>query len=152
VSPRHLRVLAASAALALVLAACGGDADVVERGDEPTGGATTDAGATPTEDATDPAAPSPTPTEAAAGTVLEFTVAGGEVTGGEDRATVPVGDEVTIHVTADGDDEIHVHGYDLHQDVVAGEEATLTFTADIPGVFEVELEDSGLVLTKLEVR
>lgn len=82
---------------------------------------------------------------------IEITVSGGEVDG---PGTVPLdaGTDVELVVTSDVDDHIHVHGYDIFQGVTAGEPATLTFTADIPGVFEVELEDSGAHLVDLQVR
>ena len=65
---------------------------------------------------------------------------------------VALGDEVTIAVTADTADQVHVHGYDELVDVRPGEVAQVRFTADIPGVFEVELEDAGLPLLELTVR
>lgn len=80
---------------------------------------------------------------------LEVTVEGGEVSG-DTEATVPVGTDVTIEVSADTDDRIHVHGYDLYADVSDGS-GTVEFTADIPGVFEVELEESGTLLVELTV-
>lgn len=92
-----------------------------------------------------------TTTTEAAGTVIEVTVTGGSVDGGVVRTKVPVGENVTIRVTADSADEVHVHGYDLYADVAPGTAAEITFTADIPGVFEVELEGSGLQLVRLEV-
>jgi hypothetical protein len=54
-------------------------------------------------------------------------------------------------VDADVADEVHVHGYDLVADVAPGSPAELTFLADIPGVFEVELESSHVELLRLEV-
>jgi len=126
------------------LVSCGGDS--AEDDPSPTAPATT---ATPTT------TPNPTssPTEPPdAGIVITLTVSGGEVTGADERVSVPIGSEVTIQVTTDVDDEVHVHGYDLRRDVAAGEQATMTFTADIPGVFEVELEDAGLPLVSLEVQ
>ena len=65
---------------------------------------------------------------------------------------VALGDEVTIAVTADTADHVHVHGYDELVDIRPGEVARVRFTADIPGVFEVELEDAGLPLLELTVR
>jgi hypothetical protein len=47
---------------------------------------------------------------------------------------------------------VHVHGYDLTVDTVPGQPVTVEFTADIPGVFEVELEESKLPLTRLQVQ
>jgi len=54
-------------------------------------------------------------------------------------------------VTADVVDEVHVHGYDLFADVAPGAPATINFVADIPGVWEVELEGAGALLVELEV-
>lgn len=56
-----------------------------------------------------------------------------------------------MRVTADVSDEVHVHGYDVFADVAPEAPAELTLTADIPGIFEVELESSGLVLFDLQV-
>jgi hypothetical protein len=76
-----------------------------------------------------------------------------EVTGDfrADRTEVAVGEVVLIRVTADETDQIHVHGYDVYGEVMPGMPAEVRFTADIPGVFEVELEGSGTLLTTLEV-
>ncbi|MFP5351379.1 MAG: hypothetical protein ACLGIB_02295 [Actinomycetota bacterium] len=80
---------------------------------------------------------------------IEVTVDGGEASG-DTEARVATGTEVTIEVTSDADDRIHVHGYDLHADVSNGS-GTVGFTADIPGVFEVELEEAGIVVVELTV-
>lgn len=85
------------------------------------------------------------------GIVVEVTVAGGAVHGGLQRKTIPVGSAVVLRVTSDVADEVHLHGYDLKQDVEAGSTAEISFTADIPGVFEAELENAGLKLVELEV-
>jgi hypothetical protein len=85
------------------------------------------------------------------GTVISVGYSGGAVSGDTGRNEVAIGDEVTIEITSDAADEVHIHGYDELIDVAAGETAVLTFTADIPGVFEVELESSGLLLFQLEV-
>jgi heme/copper-type cytochrome/quinol oxidase subunit 2 len=44
-----------------------------------------------------------------------------------------------------------VHGYDLKGDVAPGRPAIIEFTANVPGVFEVELEEAGLKLVELQV-
>ena len=49
-------------------------------------------------------------------------------------------------------DEVHIHGYDLMADVAPGQPATIRFKATAPGIFEIELEDRGLVIAQLEVR
>ena len=74
----------------------------------------------------------------------------GEVDGGG-RVEVAQGSRVRLTVEADVTDEVHVHGYDLFAEVAPGRPATLEFLADIPGIFEVELEESQLHLLELEV-
>ena len=81
---------------------------------------------------------------------IEVSVEGDQVSG-DTEVTVPTGTEVSIEVMSDATDTIHVHGYDLHEDVDEGSNAMVSFTADIPGVFEVELEEAGLLLVELTV-
>ena len=80
-----------------------------------------------------------------------MSVAGGEVSGDTGRVPVALGDTVTLVVTSDAADELHVHGYDLTAAVAADRPTTLSFTADTPGVFEVELHDAGAALLSLQV-
>lgn len=70
---------------------------------------------------------------------------------GETRITVPLGEDVVVTVESDVVDHVHLHGYDIFADVAPGAPATIEFTADIPGIFEVELEESGERLVELEV-
>jgi hypothetical protein len=84
-------------------------------------------------------------------TRLEITYAGGAVVGGVSRYPVPRGSTVTLLVHSDVADEVHLHGYDRKVDVPAGGTAELTFTADLPGTFEVELESRGAPLARLLV-
>jgi hypothetical protein len=79
-------------------------------------------------------------------------VKNGKVSGVEDTVEVAVGDEVVLVVSSDEPDEVHVHGYDEMDDVGPGEKAEIEFTADIPGEFEVELEETGQLLFELQVR
>jgi hypothetical protein len=55
-------------------------------------------------------------------------------------------------VTSDRSDELHVHGYDKTVPLAPGSPAVVQFVADLPGVFEVETHDSGLLLFQLVVR
>ena len=64
---------------------------------------------------------------------------------------VAVGEEVTLVVTSDVADEIHVHGYDLTLALSPSRPTQLSFGATVPGVFEVELHDAGTVLLTLQV-
>lgn len=76
------------------------------------------------------------------------------VTGDPDTLRYQRGDTVRLRVTAGPGDvtEIHVHGYDRELAVPAGETKTLSFKADLEGVFEVEDHHTGQLLAKLEVR
>jgi hypothetical protein len=82
---------------------------------------------------------------------VEVAVAGGAVTGGVQRFAVPLGSTVEVVVASDVADEVHLHGYDRTAYVTAGATTTLRFVADLPGVFDVELEQRSLPLTQLQV-
>ncbi|WP_241037469.1 hypothetical protein [Blastococcus litoris] len=90
-------------------------------------------------------------TTASTGQRIEVTVTGGQVSGDTGRVPVPAGEHVTLVVTSDVADELHVHGYDLEAEVPPGTPATVEFDATIPGVFEVELHEAGTVLLSLQV-
>ncbi len=79
------------------------------------------------------------------------TITDGSVETASDRVEVEVGQTVSIMIEADVAEEVHVHGYDLFGDVAPGSPTTIALTADVPGVFEVELEGSGLFLFELQV-
>jgi hypothetical protein len=85
-----------------------------------------------------------------AGEGPSFVVSDGEVEGPR-QVAVNVGEEVVFTVETDTVDEVHVHGYDMTVPVKPGEAATIRLRADIPGVFEVELEEAHLQLTQLRV-
>ena len=76
----------------------------------------------------------------------------GRVVGGAPQVQVALGDTVAVSVLADRADSIHVHGYDVIVDVPVGVETKLEFVANVPGVFEIELEDRGLLLVSVTVR
>lgn len=82
---------------------------------------------------------------------VEVRVEGGAVVVGPGELAVDLGSEVRMMVVTDTADHIHVHGYDLFFDISPGEEVEIEFVADVPGVFEIELEDIGLLLLELEV-
>lgn len=83
-------------------------------------------------------------------TLIEIVVTGGTVDRVE-RFDLPLDGAVRLVVTADVSDEIHLHGYDLHADVAPGRDAVVEFDATIPGVFEIEMEDSGVLIGELQV-
>jgi heme/copper-type cytochrome/quinol oxidase subunit 2 len=61
------------------------------------------------------------------------------------------GDTVRFRVRSSEPDHVHVHGYDLLKDVVPGKITRMSFKADITGIFEIELEDSGKEIARLRV-
>ena len=68
-----------------------------------------------------------------------------------DRLTVPNNTNLRVVVIADVTDEVHVHGYDLMAEVAPGAPAVIAFTANIPGRFEIELEERGREIAQLTV-
>ena len=82
--------------------------------------------------------------------VIELLLVDGALDGGARRESVALGDTVTVRVSGNTTDEVHVHGYDLYIHLVEGA-GELTFEASIPGVFEIELEGSHTLLVRLEV-
>lgn len=79
-------------------------------------------------------------------------VEGGEPRGGLAELDYSKGEKVELKVESDVADEVHVHGYDLFEEVSAGGTARFSFKADIDGVYEVELERSGVQLAQLTVK
>ena len=92
-----------------------------------------------------------TTTEAAKPTVVSIVIVKGVPKDGIVRESVDKGDRVVLVVKSDVADENHLHGYDIMRDVTAGGTARLPFTATLPGVFEVELEDHGVQIAELTV-
>lgn len=83
---------------------------------------------------------------------ISVRISDGKVDGVPARVEVDRGTQVRIEVTSDRRDELHVHGYDKTLQLAPGSPATLQFLADVPGVFEVETHDGGLLLFQLLVR
>ncbi len=124
------RAAAGAALAAVLLTGCAGTAPAEAGGGAPAGSA---------------------PATQDAGQRIDVTVTAGRVSGDTGRVPVPLGETVTLTVTGDAADEVHLHGYDLTAPLAAGRPATLTFVADVPGVFEAELHGSGTVLLTLQV-
>jgi hypothetical protein len=81
---------------------------------------------------------------------IEVSYANGAVSPRGYTAKVKLGAKVHLVVHADVSDEVHVHTYDKKADVTGGV-ATIDFTADIPGLFEIELESHSYTLLHLQV-
>jgi hypothetical protein len=128
-----------AAAGTLSLAGCGGGSSSSTSGSPTTVGTTTTAAPTTT---------SATPVAK----VITIRIVGGKPVGGITRETVKESALVDLVVHSDVADEVHLHGYDLHQDVKPGGTARIRFQAKIPGVFEAELENRKLQILELTVK
>ncbi len=71
---------------------------------------------------------------------------------GPGRIEVDLGETVQFDFVSDVADELHIHGYDLRYEIVVNEPLVVELVADIPGIFEVEMEEAGLLVTELVVQ
>ena len=67
------------------------------------------------------------------------------------RVTVERNDIVELVVTAQTATEVHIHGYNHLIPVEAGQSTAFRFVADLGGVFEIELEETGAQVATLQV-
>lgn len=140
----NTRTLVLPALAAVLLTGCSAgtdpdDADLVQPQQQPAVSAPADP--TPTQEAAPPIAPR----------LIEASFEAGQVRTAESRVEVSRGDQVVLRITSDVAEEVHVHGYDLVFDVPAGGTVEKSFTADLPGQWEVELHDAGRPMLVLKV-
>ena len=155
----HRKLVATAALSLLALAACGSD--------EPTPPAaaptTQPAPTTTTAEAPAPATEAPATTattaeataptaaaEPAADVVISVVIVDGRIEA-ERRYEASLGDTVELRAISDIAEELHLHGYDQLLRLEAGVEASLTFEADLPGVWEAELHFSDREVFQLQV-
>lgn len=133
-----MRIAATLLACALTVTGCGGS-------DEPSARKST---TEPSSSRTTPSNP-----DTSEGVGFTITIMDGKVTPQGDRIDVPVGAEVTMEVTSDADEELHVHSDPEHTfEVKAGEPNTFTFTIDTPGQVAVEAHHLGVTVVQLVVK
>lgn len=120
----------------VVLAACGGDDDTTSAGTTTSAETTT----APTENT-----PPPKPA------IETIVVRDGAPVGGVQELEFDAGDRIRFRVRSNVADEVHVHGYDVTEEVPAGGSALFSFPADIEGIFEVELHHSEEQIAELRV-
>lgn len=152
-----MRLAATALALtaALALAGCGGRADAP--GTTPAAptapAASTASGGTPSGSASPSGAASADASPSTpAGTTIDVTVSGSDVEPNGERVKVPVGQPVTLRVTADAPGEVHVHStpeqeFEYQKGVT---ELTLT-NLDQPGIVEVESHTLDKLILQLQV-
>ena len=136
-----IAALIAVVAVVVLLVAGGGSDDEQEAAATPT--ATATATAAPGADATE----TPTPTATATPKPQPPLLQAGKVT----EIEVKEGQTVRFRVTSDEDEEIHVHGYDIEEEVPAGETINVSFPATITGIFEIEFHHSEEQIGSLRV-
>ena len=116
-------------AATLVLAGCGGDTD------------------------TGTVSSSPTDKGSSGPVVVDIAVKDGKVAPQGDRVDVKVGQKITLHITSDAEEAIHVHSEPEHEyEVGPGDDVEKSFTIDTPGQIAVEAHHLDLTIVQLVVR
>ena len=120
-----------------------------DESDEPTTAPTTAATTTATPDEGNPAGGgNPNEPESDVATIV---VENGQPVGGVKELSFTKGEDIQFVVDSDVADEVHLHGYDVGQDVEAGGKTEFDVPATIEGVFEVELEERVVPLAEITV-
>ena len=140
----------------LVLAGCGGSDDSsgsASPSNTPTSAPSTAPTSVPVTTPTPGDGPSNTadPSKDQADVVVNVTVANGKVSPSGASIKVAAGQSVLITAISDADEELHIHGYDKELELTPGKSASVKFTADMKGTFEVETHKSGKLVAKLVV-
>jgi hypothetical protein len=135
-----MRIAAAVFAAALLMAGCGG----------------TDTGSVSSSPNPSPSKQGPESSagEATDAVVVDIAVKDGTVTPQGDRVDVKVGQEVTLRITSDAHDTIHVHS-DPEQEFEIGKGEDVvekSFTIDTPSQIAVEAHHLDLTIVQLVVR
>ena len=141
----------------LVLAGCGGgDSDSGSSIPSPSAPASTPASVptmTPTPGKPNTSSPSNTadPSGEQADVTVDVTVANGKVNPSGATIKVKAGQTVLVTAVSDAADEVHIHGYDKELPLTPGKPASVKFTANMKGTFEIETHESGKLVAKLVV-
>jgi hypothetical protein len=121
-----MKIVTVLLAAALLLAGCGGSSD---------DGADRDA---PAQDT---------------GVVVDIAIKDGKATPQGARVEVAAGEKITLSITSDAEEEIHVHSEPEHTYQVApGDAVSETFTIDTPGQVAVEAHHLDVTIVQLVVR
>ena len=85
--------------------------------------------------------------------VVDIAVKDGKVTPQGDRVDAKVGQKITLHITADADEEIHVHSEPEHEyEVKPGDDVEKSFTIKTPGQVAVEAHHLDVTIVQLVVK
>jgi plastocyanin len=93
------------------------------------------------------------PAKPATGVTVDIAVKDGKVTPQGKRVDVKAGQKITLHITSDADEEVHVHSEPEHEyEVAAGDDTTHSFSIDTPGQVAVEAHHLDATIVQLVVR
>ncbi|NIK62045.1 cupredoxin domain-containing protein [Kribbella shirazensis] len=143
----------------LVLAGCGGDETGGTETPSPSAPASTPTATsslptnTPAPSSPNTSAPSNTadPSGEQADVTVDVTVANGKVNPSGATIKVKSGQTVLVKAVSDAADQLHIHGYDKELALTPGKPASVKFTANMKGTFEIETHESGKLVAKLVV-
>jgi len=128
-----MKRIAVAFAAALVLAGCGGS-----------------------DTGTVSSSPNPEQSSAAESSedvVVDIAVKDGKVTPQGDRVDVKVGQKITLRITSDARETIHVHSEPGQEfEIGEGDDVEKSFTIDKPGQIAVEAHHLGVTIVQLVVR
>jgi hypothetical protein len=90
---------------------------------------------------------------AGTGATVDVTIKDGKAEPSGKVVEVGKGEQVTLNITSDIDDEIHVHSTPDHSfPVTAGQQLQETFSFGAPGTYEMESHRLEKLIVKFEVR
>ena len=89
----------------------------------------------------------------AAPLVIDVTIANGRVTPTNATLQAKVRQQITLHVTSDATDELHVHSTPDHKfQVAAAPHQTFDFAVEVPGNVAVELHHLDRTVATIQVQ
>jgi hypothetical protein len=87
-----------------------------------------------------------------AGLTIDITIAHGQVMPANATMQATVRQPITLHVTSDATDELHVHSVPDHKfEVAAAANQTFQFSVDVPGSVDVELHHLDRTVATIHV-
>jgi hypothetical protein len=87
-----------------------------------------------------------------AGLTIDITIAHGQVAPANATLQATDGQPITLHVTSDATDELHVHSVPDHKfEVAATANQTFQFSVDVPGSVDVELHHLDRTVATIHV-
>jgi hypothetical protein len=83
---------------------------------------------------------------------IDITIAHGQVTPANASLQATVHQPITLHVTSDATDELHVHSVPEHKfELAATANQTFQFSVDVPGSVDVELHHLDRTVATIHV-